>query len=144
MKESDFHKEVVKNLTAIGAYCKKLDDRPGGNRCKQPFDLFGSYNGKSFAIECKQKKKYGSFSKSDLNGDQEKTLTDYENQGGGKAFVFLDIRLADDYSHIFIFSWKNLKKIWEKGSIKKEELKKMEYIEGVKGYIRFTKFIKMI
>lgn len=147
MNERIFTTEVMQSLRDQGAWAYKIPDAPITKEilkitrftAPKPCDIVASLNGKFIAIECKLSKKAEAFNVNMLRRSQVEHLTNIV-KSGGRAFIFLNIRVAPDKSknihrmnRLVILDWANWGSRIQKSSIKKDELLSLDYIEGRKG-----------
>lgn len=151
MNERIFTLEVVKSLNEQGAWAYKIPDVFGMSEDSRfippkPFDIIGIYEGKSFAIECKQFKQYQAFGLRCMQENQIDHLTEFILKGGN-SFVFLNIRITTPgrrKNELLIFRWEDLQSVWRAGSIKKAELEEMSPIAGFKSRFNLEDFLEDI
>ena len=153
MRESVFITEVKRSIFAYGGWAYKLSDMPQsmirGARFnpEKPFDLACCINGKFVGVECKQLKKYEAFGLRHIRETQIRGL-DGILDGLGRAFVFVNIRQQADkkkgtsrLNRLIIFDWDVWRNRWKIGTSKKEEMLKMPFITGAKGYFPIDKWV---
>jgi len=147
VRETQFNSEVIKSLRAEGAWCYKIPDSPTSWTMRQtrftpakPCDIVGCYLGEFFAIEGKQMKKFQAFGLRQLRDGQIKSLNEIE-AAGGKAFVFLNVRIKRPLTNnLYVFFWPEYKLIWENGPLKKRDLEGLIPIKGGKGVFPLADF----
>lgn len=143
MRESVFCTEVVRSIRAQAGWAYKVPDMPQsmlrGSRFNLPkaVDILACYEGRLYAIECKQIKKYEAFGLKNVRPSQAETL-DSVGRAGGQAFVFLNVRIAHAVNRLYIFKWQHLKDLGS--SIKKNELELLPSIGGRIGYFPLGEF----
>ena len=146
MKESDFQAELLKSLRTQGCYAEKIPDAPTSKMkglrftLPKPFDIFASVNGQFVAIECKQIKKFEAFGLSHMRPSQIEHLSKVI-QKGGRAFVFLNVRIkpsvAKQIKHenrLLIFDWGVWHERWKIESLKKKDIEERPFIQGFDHY----------
>lgn len=132
MREAVFITEIVDSLKVAGClFVYKPADSPMSWTQHQtrftlpkPCDIITCDREKMILIECKQLKKYEAFGERHMRPSQIENLTNAHKMGH-KAFVFLNIRLAEPRRNILlIFNWAKLVQLWadNKGSIKGKDI----------------------
>lgn len=112
MAEKDNQTEIIDAIKFHGGYAKKFYDSFGagqGTRFvqKKPFDIFGHYKTRAFAIECKQQTQkiyagdYQVLDLGELKTHQVAGLDEFL-ESGGQSFVFINLRVS---------GWKSSKRI---------------------------------
>lgn len=137
MNEAHFSKEVIDSLKSYDAWAYKIPDIPVSQTFgmqftpKKPYDINGCYNGRFFAIECKMIKEFKAFGTKALRPNQKDALDDVL-EAGGRAFVFLNIRInSPRVNRLLIFDWLLFRE--QINSFKKKDLENFDYIQGGKG-----------
>lgn len=136
MNEKTFNLELKKSLIFHGAWAHKIADMPRGPMLRfnpeKPCDIVGVFKGQMFVIESKQIKKFQAFGIEALRPGQISSLTKI-HEAGGKAFVFLNVRIPRTINSILVFEWEFWKWRWQTlGSLKKDEIEVMTFKEGLK------------
>ena len=141
MREAQFNSEVMKSLKSHGYWCYKIPDSPASwtmDRTRftadKPFDIVAcTYGGQMIAIEGKQTKKFESFGLKNMRDSQIENL-EKVHKLGGKALVFLNVRIKPDKSkgqkrvdRLIPFEWTEIRD--RKESFKKQEIMDRQYIE---------------
>lgn len=141
MKESVFTTEIMHTLRARGYFAHKLGDAPitaavlAVTRFTpgKPFDIVVSARGQFVAIETKQMKKFKAFSLRDMRPAQLEGLTEVVYRGG-RAFVFLNVRIAADArkgvkreNRLIVFDWAWLLHRLHESSIKAAEIREWAF-----------------
>lgn len=149
MREANFNIEVVSSLRTYGAWAYKPSDQPPtfGKTMRftpsKPCDILGCVMGRFFAIESKQIKEWKSFTIKMLRPNQIVALDDIV-KAGGRAYVFLNVRMPRIENRLIIFDWA----VWAthlKGDlIKPDSLKNMPFIKGAKEEFDLSEFLKDI
>lgn len=133
---------------------------------KKPFDLFGSVppdlcgcmpnrgheTGVPVAIENKMHKKRAGFAFSQIKEHQREALSDWEENGKGRAYVFLNIRINADgvrprMNRLVVFPWRELRmKILSSArkSIPWRELDAMPFVEGKKERFLIPQVVRLM
>lgn len=148
MNEAQFSNEVVMSLKRLGAWAYKIPDMPVSRTAgmqftpKRPFDIVGCYEGRFFAIECKQMKKFGAFGPSKLRPNQMDGLSGVIG-AQGCAYVFLNVRTPRDSSdgymnRLYQFDWAEFE---HQDSHTKSELELYDYLEGKNGLFDLRNFV---
>lgn len=92
----------------------------------KPCDLVACIDGNFVAIECKQIKKWKAFGLGDMRPSQLVNLPAVV-KSGGKAFVFLNVRIARKENRLIILDWETWGPRLERGSIKARDLQNMTF-----------------
>lgn len=113
MKEAHFSTETVRSIRHHGGWGYKIPDAPITKEIlkitrftnAKPADIVACFDGRFVAIETKQFKEWKAMSKHDFRPEQIKGLTDIV-ANGGRAFVFLNIRIKKPYENrLIVFDW---------------------------------------
>lgn len=146
MKEAVFVTEVIRSLRHFGFWAFKIPDAPITKELlkitrftmAKPCDIIACLpvgvisDGVFVAIECKQFKKWKSFSIRDMRPAQVEQLSAIEDHGGS-AWVFLNVRVGRD-NRLIIFEWAELRHrfLKKKESIKAKELQSRHFVNAMK------------
>lgn len=138
MKEAFFSTETIRSIRHFGGWGYKIPDAPITKEIlkitrftnAKPCDIVACFGPTFVAIETKQFKKWKALSKNDFRPEQIKGLTDIVDQGG-RAFVFLNIRISEKgqpyENRLIVFDWKVWGARLSEGSIHAKELKERVY-----------------
>lgn len=138
MKEAQFTTETVRSIRHHGGWAYKIPDAPITKEIlkitrftnAKPCDIVASYQGGFVAVETKQFKKWKALSKNDFRPEQIDGMTKIV-ASGGRAFVFLNIRIAKPYvNRLLIFDWAVWGPVLSTGSIWAKDLKERAYYES--------------
>ena len=110
MRESGFQKEVVQSFKLHGGDAAKLPDVPRSAGLRfipdKPYDITATFDGLSYAIECKKWDKIKAFKTEELRESQHKGLSSWE-KGGAVSLVFLNLRSGLGYGRISrLYYWR--------------------------------------
>lgn len=140
MKEKQFTAEIMHTLSQAGIWAYKLSDSPTSWTMsktrftpEKPCDILSCVRGKFVAIETKQIKSFKAFGLYDMRPSQIESL-DAIVEVGGRGFVFLNIRLPNDFrtgqkrdNRLVVFDWVYLRERFAKGSIKAKEVRELRF-----------------
>lgn len=142
MLESDFNSIVTKSFNSQGGYGFKIPDERStitGFHSKNPYDVYGIYNGKFWSWESKWMNKPQSFNFNRLEDHQiDNLIKSYELMRGNGVSVFaigVDYGRAD--KRVFIWKNEDLYKIKERKELGKNILKKE--LDSLKNYVKISK-----
>lgn len=147
MRESIFNTEIVNSLKATGAFAHKIADLPASKSRgliftpTKPFDIFGCYKGVFFAVESKQFKEWKGFGISALRDNQIEAL-DNVVKTGGKAFVFINIRIVRTENRLIAFDWALWGEVVKAQAIGVKDMRTMPYIQGRKDLFDLAEFME--
>jgi hypothetical protein len=144
VKEAVFVTEVIRSLRHFGFWAFKIPDAPITKELlkitrftmAKPCDIVAclpsGLDGLFVAIECKQFKKWKSFSLRDMRPAQVEQLSAIEDHGGS-CWVFLNVRVGRD-NRLIIFEWAELRHrfLKKKESIKAKELQERKSVKVLK------------
>lgn len=142
MREVVFNTEVVNSLKSAGVWAHKIGDAPifSGMKTRftpeKPCDIVAcSESGRFIGIEGKQFKKWQGFYKSVLRDNQIEALDDFAHKRKGRAYVFLNIRIASPQENwCVIFDWKEYRDRILTDGFTIKEIKAKSVGIWVKGY----------
>lgn len=134
MKEATFTTEVMRSLRHYDLWAFKIPDMPITKAIlkitrftnAKPADIVACLEDKFIAIETKQFKKWEALGLRHFRPEQVSGMSSIVEQGG-RAFVFLNIRIARKENRLLIFDWKTLHPKLQKGSVKAKELRERPY-----------------
>jgi hypothetical protein len=135
MKEATHSTEVIRSIRHHGGWGYKIPDTPITKEIlkitrftnAKPADIVACFDGRFVAIETKQFKKWKALSRHDFRPEQIKGLTDIV-ANGGRAFVFLNIRIKKPYENrLIIFDWATWGERLSTGSVHAKELQARVY-----------------
>lgn len=144
MKEAIGNTEAVRSLKHIGFWAHKLPDVMGGRFTdSKPFDIVAcSPKGRFISIEGKMTKKWEGFSAKKLREHQVVNLDATGVKRGGRAFVFLYVRIKADkkknqprVTKLVVFDWKKYRARLLGAGFTAQE---MRTIVGTQGIDTFT------
>lgn len=126
-KETACTTELIKSIFAAGGFAWKIPDpTPGGYKtAKRPFDVFGCFNGKMFAIEAKYMPRYGPFGPNKLAEHQHKALGQVLD-AGGLSYVVLFVS-SHRKNRLFVFKYADFRRLSK--SYTHVQMLDMPYIE---------------
>lgn len=119
MKEAIFSTEIVRSIRHHGGWAFKIPDMPITKELlkitrftnAKPCDIVSTFNGQFVAIETKQFKKWEALGVRHFRPEQLSGMTDIV-ANGGRAFVFLNIRIKADkikklmaVNRLLVFDW---------------------------------------
>lgn len=163
MKEAIFNTEVVNSLKKAGAWAWKIPDMPhfAGSMTRfdvaKPCDIISNFGGRLIAIEGKMSKKFETFGLKRLRPSQIFHL-DRIVKTGGRAFVFLNVRIAgkkgpvvrgrwtgSNYENrLIVLDWEAWRTPLEILPLSAKEVANLPYIRGGKGLFDLSGFLKRI
>lgn len=129
MNEHKFMSNIKASFLEHNIWATILID--GSDYSPRPFDMVVCLKGKLVAIEGKFQKNFGAFGMRHIRESQILNLNAV-TQGGGTAFIFLNVWLPNKENRLLIWEWENFKEITANGSIKKSTLINLPYIQGAK------------
>lgn len=129
MNERNFMSSVRLSFLDHNVWATILVD--GSDFSTRPCDMIACLDGKLIAIEGKFQKEFKAFGMKQIRDSQILNL-DAITQGGGLAFIFLNIWIPNKENRLIIWEWTHFKKITAFGSIKKKTLRDLPYIQGHK------------
>lgn len=109
-KEGEHTTSLIKGIRAAGGVAWKIPDPVGCYKTvERPFDVFGGYQGRLLAIECKWMNKPAAFGLRHLAEHQIKALNDC-HKIGAKCFVVLFTKF-EKRIHMLVYRWETFRKL---------------------------------
>jgi hypothetical protein len=152
MNEKVFQSEIKKNLELCRFFVQKFYDLPvsalgartDGFRFtpEKPCDFVVLRGPVGALIECKMIKKFKAFSLRDFRPSQIRNFN-LATKLGVPCYCFLNVRIARPrVNRLIIIEWKRLNVLLEFGSLYKDDVEALEYVEGKGGLYDLSDWIK--
>lgn len=142
MREATFNTEIMNSLKELDMWAYKIPDFPMSWVMRKtrftpekPCDIVTMYRGRIILLELKQMKKWQAFG-GQIRDSQKKHM-DMVVRKGGRAYVFLNVRIKADkeknqeyVNRLLFFDWKEWSPIFERGNLFAKELRTMPGLVG--------------